>query len=227
MGDVIQLEHRKSTTLKGSVMRHLTKAGSGRPDRLSLARAGVAAAAVAGVVIFAAGCGSSGASNSPGASGASGASGSQPASSVYQEKLQYAQCMRSHGITTFPDPNSNGAIVITSKDNIDQSSPQYAAASSTCLKGLPGGGQAAASAVQAELSQGIKHSACMRAHGITNYPDPTLNNGQISMSLNSGNGPGDINTKTPQFQAAQKACQSLLPQPGGPAGAHATAPTNP
>lgn len=202
-------------------MRHLTKAGSGRSDRLSLARAGVAAAAVAGVVIFAAGCSSGGSSNPP------GASGSRPASTIYQEKLQYAQCMRKHGITNFPDPNSNGDIVITSQDNINQASPQYAAAKTTCLKGLPGGGQAPPAQVQQELSQGIRHSQCMRAHGITNYPDPTESNGEISVSVNGGNGPGDIDTKSPQYQAAQKACQSLLPQPGGPAGSHATAPTSP
>lgn len=209
--------------MKGSVVRYLVTAGSGRSDRLSIARAGVAAAA-AGVVIFAAGCGSGGSPNPP------GAPGSQPSSSagktIYQEKLRYAQCMRKHGITNFPDPKSNGDIVITSQDNVNQNSPQYAAASTTCMKALPNGGQAAPSQVQQELSQGIRHSQCMRAHGISNYPDPTESDGQISISMNSGNGPGQIDTKSPQYQAAQKACQSLLPRPGGPAGANAPAPTS-
>jgi hypothetical protein len=46
----------------------------------------------------------------------------------------------------------------------------------------------------------------MRAHGITYFPDPS-SSGPIAR-------PGsDLDPNNPQFQAAEKACQSLMPGP--------------
>lgn len=56
--------------------------------------------------------------------------------------LQYAQCMRSHGVKNFPDPNSQGGFQIEPGDGINPSS--YSAANQACrhyLSGEPGGGQ--------------------------------------------------------------------------------------
>jgi hypothetical protein len=49
----------------------------------------------------------------------------------------------------------------------------------------------------------------MRAHGVTNFPDPN-SHGQLFVQGSPGNGL-DRNNKT--FQAAQKACQSKMPAP--------------
>ena len=53
----------------------------------------------------------------------------------------------------------------------------------------------------------IAFSKCMRAHGVTNFPDPT------GHGINIG-GTG-IDPRSPAFQAAQKVCFKLLPG-GGP-----------
>jgi hypothetical protein len=45
----------------------------------------------------------------------------------------------------------------------------------------------------------------MRAHGVPNFPDPSSADGGVQLS---GSG---INTQSPAFQAAQSACQKLLP----------------
>src|SRR5215468_7255891 len=50
-------------------------------------------------------------------------------------------------------------------------------------------------------------SACMRSHGVPNFPDPDA---QGRLRLQGGPGTG-INPDSPQFQAAQKACHKLLP----------------
>jgi hypothetical protein len=56
-------------------------------------------------------------------------------------------------------------------------------------------------------AQLLKYSQCMRAHGLPNFPDP---NSQGDLSIGPGNVPkGGPNS--PQFKAAQKACQSLMP----------------
>src|SRR5262249_60439694 len=54
------------------------------------------------------------------------------------------------------------------------------------------------------------YSACMRRHGVPNFPDP---DSQGRLLFNSGSG---INPRSPQFRAAQRACQRLLPNGGKP-----------
>ena len=68
----------------------------------------------------------------------------------------------------------------------------------------PGSGNASNSSGR---SAGIRFSACMRSHGVPNFPDPGGSGG-----IQIGNG---INPKAPAFQAAQKVCFKLLPG-GGP-----------
>lgn len=67
-----------------------------------------------------------------------------------------------------------------------------------------------ATAASARDSQGLKFSRCMRAHGVTNFPDPG-GSGGIQIQSNSG-----INPFSPAFKAARTACQRLAPfGPGG------------
>jgi hypothetical protein len=59
----------------------------------------------------------------------------------------------------------------------------------------------------------IAFSKCMRAHGVTNFPDPSGSGGGGGINL-TGTG---INPRTPAFKAAQTSCFKLLPG-GGPQG---------
>jgi hypothetical protein len=51
--------------------------------------------------------------------------------------LKYSQCMRSHGLPTFPDPTANGLDLDGS--GINPSSPQFQTATSACQSVLPAG----------------------------------------------------------------------------------------
>lgn len=202
-------------------MRH--HGGYGR-RRSGFWQASVPAVTLAGIALLAAGCG--GDAPAQGGQGGPAQGGSAPRT-VYQRALDYSQCMRAHGVANFPDPKSNGAIPDVNNE-INQSSPQYIAANKACENiRSPGGTQASNNAggggqlppqVQAMLSQALKYSACMRSHGIKNYPDPTVDSSGISNTVSSGNG---IDLSSPQFQAARQACQSLLPVPGAPPSAPA------
>ena len=55
-------------------------------------------------------------------------------------------------------------------------------------------------------------SSCMRSHGEPNFPDPDAQ-GNLNISPSAG-----IDPRSPQFQAAQKACVGLLPGKAGPGG---------
>ena len=52
----------------------------------------------------------------------------------------------------------------------------------------------------------------MRAHGVSNFPDPIAGGGGIQI-------PNNVNPRAPGSQSAQKTCFKLLPG-GGPGGGH-------
>ena len=131
----------------------------------------------------------------------------------YQNLLAYSQCMRSHGLPTFPDPTES-AHGVSLNNSADQNSPQYKAAHSACGHLLPFGGGPPSAAQTAEITAKLlKYTDCMRAHGEPDFPDPTVDTsgGGIRIGFKVGNG---VDPRSPQFQAAQKACRSL--SPGGP-----------
>jgi hypothetical protein len=114
---------------------------------------------------------------------------------------KFSSCMRKHGVSNFPDPNSQGVIQFGSSQGIDPSSPTFRSARTACQKLLPNGGQPTP-AQQAQMQQQmLAYSKCMRAHGITNFPDPS--NGGIQLR--------NIDPNNAQFRAAQQACQGNLP----------------
>ncbi len=78
----------------------------------------------------------------------------------------------------------------------------------TACGGSAGSGQTGTNA-QASAAQSLKFSACMRSHGVPNFPDPSAGGG-IEIKRGSG-----LNPQAPAFRAAQKVCFKLLPG-GGP-----------
>jgi hypothetical protein len=54
--------------------------------------------------------------------------------------LKYAECMRSHGIASFPDPFENSHQVGFNITGIDQNSSRFKSAQKACQPLLPGGG---------------------------------------------------------------------------------------
>ncbi len=55
--------------------------------------------------------------------------------------LEYAECMRSHGVTNFPDPfrhpDGGYGFIFTPSLSLDQNSPTYQAADKACHNLLP------------------------------------------------------------------------------------------
>ena len=164
--------------------------------------AGILTAHVAGIALLAVACSGG---NSPAAAGSTAAG-----STAYQKALAYAQCLRSHGEPGWPDPNSQGNFRITGANHVQQGSPQFASANKACEHLLPDGGQETAAQQQQALSQALKFVACMRSHGIPDFPDPTVQDGQVSMTL----GASGFARNSPQLQSARQACRSLGPGDG-------------
>ncbi len=169
------------------------------------------------------GGGSGSASSSSGGGGAqhSEAAIAAPGGPEAQKKMvAFAQCIRSHGVPDFPEP-SEGRLLIkgTSKNGLNPGSPQFRSAMKACrsLAPAPKISPQQSAAMQA---QALKFSECMRSHGVPDFPDPKFEGGGMRIQLKGGS--GGLNPGSPQFQAAQKACQGDLPGPkGGPGPAQA------
>ena len=154
-------------------------------------------------------------------------SSAPPAASTptYAQVLALAQCMRSHGVPTFPDPNTSGGYTLSSSGSIGGVggsisiySSQVQAAYGDCRHLLPGG--PSISQLEQDIQQGqqrqaqdlpelLKWEQCVRSHGEPDFSLPL--GGQSPPSSKSA----ALNPNSPQFQAAVSACQHLLP-----AGAH-------
>jgi hypothetical protein len=153
-------------------------------------------------------CGSSG-SNSSGTTGTNAA-----APAKYNQALQFAQCMRSHGVPNFPDPkaNGNGGMQIestpgsTKVNGVSVNGPAFRSAMQACRSKLPNGGHPQPLSA-ARRQQMLQFSQCMRNHGITNFPDPTFSGGGAQLLFHAGSG---LDPNSPAFKAAQKACGAPL-----------------
>jgi hypothetical protein len=169
------------------------------------------AVALAAVALAAAACG--GGSSDPSAhSGSStsapaNSSGTSPSGSASSADA-FSACMRSHGVPNFPDPNSQGQFTYSPGSGIDPSSPQFQSAEKACESIAPSAPSSGSSTNQ-NANAFLKYAACMRANGVPNFPDPTISNGHVQMSLPSG-----VDTSSPQFQQATQACMSDLPGAG-------------
>jgi len=59
----------------------------------------------------------------------------------------------------------------------------------------------------------VKFSHCMRAHGVSQFPDPSNPGGFSSAAIDA------LNTSSPAFNSATSTCDSLLPNEGQPTSA--------
>jgi hypothetical protein len=175
-------------------------------------------AAVPLAVIALAGC--AGHKSGPGVASAGGAgtqtASARPSTSANRQAqlLQYAQCMREHGVD-MPDPVDNsGQVVITMPSGAAQNDSRVKAAMQACQQFLPNGG-APPTLSPAQLDQLRQYVQCMRDHGIQ-MADPDPNTGGIQIGNGStGSGGKTAILNDPKYKEAQDACQSKLPQGGG------------
>jgi hypothetical protein len=167
----------------------------------------LALVALAGLVLIAAGCGGSSAQGAaqvdtaPTTTADPGSAGG----SRSDDPTAYSACMRKHGVPKFPDPDKNGGLRLKAGPGtgIDPESAQFKAAAKACAKLAP---KAPSPAQRAkDQQQLLRFAACMRQHGLPKFPDPEPNGG---LRIQRGSG---LDPNSPQFKAAQKACQDLLP----------------
>jgi hypothetical protein len=158
------------------------------------------AAAIVGLGLFVAGCGSS----SP------GSSNSGSVKTFTRAAFQYSSCMREHGLSSFPDPamtdhDGQQVAYLSASIPVDPS-PTYKSAQQSCRGILPTPSNASATqrAQQQETREQrlVAFAKCLRGHGISNFPDPTTQ-GQLTLEMVSAAG---VDLHAPTVLNAAEAC---------------------
>jgi hypothetical protein len=136
-----------------------------------------------------------------------------------QQALQFAQCMRGHGVSNFPDPTGQG-IQIAPGSGINPQSPAFQRAQNACKQYLPNGGAPPVTSAH-DTAAALAFAKCMRAHGVPDFPDPLTTApgsppaGAVAildlhgMAFELGSG---INPRSPAFQQAATDCGIRLPK---------------
>lgn len=175
-----------------------------------LRRSAPVVAAAATVMLIIAGCGGNAPSTS--STDASAGHAGSPGAGAYR----FSACMRSHGVSDFPDPvvhtSTSGAggtsvsvgIKVTPAET---HSPRFKSAQSACQHILPdvkGNGPSPAEQ-QARTRAMVAFAQCLRTHGFPHFPDP---NAQGELSLQTVSGAG-IDLHTPALLTAAKGCTAV------------------
>lgn len=168
------------------------------------------ATAVLGVA--AAACGGSGKSGDKVAGVTSGssapkASASAAAANGREAVLNFAKCMREHGVD-MADPDVSGDnFAMMLPDGTDPRAAQ--GAQEACKHLLPNGGEPDGKMNDPQMTQKMRDLAkCMRENGVPNFPDPG-DDGGVMFDAGSGLNPDD-----PAFKAAQEKCAKFQPDGG-------------
>ena len=117
------------------------------------------------------------------------------------QALAFSRCIRSHGVPNFPDPDSAGGFPM---NRSQQSSDVHAflSAKAACNHLYPnmGKGQGADPAQQAaQQRHALLFAACMRRHGVQNFPDDW--SGNVGQLISAGIAPN-----SPQLNTALTKC---------------------
>jgi hypothetical protein len=149
-------------------------------------------AALALIALIGAGCG-----------GSSDSGGSNTTAANQEKAVKFAECMREHGVSQFPDPDASGKLTVDGVINgssIDPDGPTWNNALDACKDlqppGFTGGGERSSSQQEAAL----RFAQCVRENGVPDFPDPSPGQPLIDTnripSSNTANGMSILNAAT-------------------------------
>ena len=160
-------------------------------------------AALAALALIGAGCAGSD-SESGGGGGASAAATTKATTklSAREQAVRFAECVRAHDVPDFPDPDDENEF----QYGVSVSPEVWRAAVSACKALQPPGSLSAKRTVQ-QQSASLRFAACMRAHGVKDFPDPVNGEPVIdTYKIPSSDRPGGMTI----LNAAIAKCRTLM-----------------
>ena len=171
--------------------------------------------ALSATVVLTSACGS----NAPAATG-SGSSGAGNTAANVAQAVKFAQCMRSNGISQFPDPDASGTLTIDGVVNgssLDPNSATFQQAISAC-KDLEPAGFTGHTRSASQQEAALKFAQCMRDNGVPDFPDPTAD-GPLIDTTRIPSMAGKDPRSDPGFTAATQKCRGFESAAGVTGGA--------
>jgi hypothetical protein len=158
------------------------------------ARTAAAVVVAAGLAVLAAACG--------------GSTRAPLARSPISQPLAFSHCMRSNGVTSFPDPNSSG-VWPKSQVALAANNLKFQTATHVCGHLLPDGGPGVSpspAVVRLIKIDMVKFAGCMRSHGVPTWPDPTLDRGRAVFDPQAVG----IDASSPRISAKMHQCERVF-----------------
>jgi hypothetical protein len=172
----------------------------------------LAAFALIAMVVLISGCGSSAPAETGTGSGSSGGGG-DPAAANAQKGVKFAECMRSNGVSQFPDPGASGKLTIdavANRSSLDTSTPAFTQAISAC-KALEPAGFTGSKRSSQQQHAALKFAQCIRANGVKDFPDPIPNGPLLDTNrIPSAAEPGGMSA----LHAAMRKCSNAAAAAG-------------
>jgi uncharacterized protein YceK len=163
-------------------------------------RALVALTLLALIGLISAGCGSNAASETGSASG--GGTGGSTSATDQDKAVKFAECIRSHGVSDFPDPNTKGEFAY----GVSVTPAVWTKAVAAC-KDLQPPGALSSKRTSQQQSAALRFAQCVRENGVKDFPDPVNGEPLIDTTkIPSSNQPGGMTI----LNAATHKCGSVL-----------------
>jgi hypothetical protein len=120
-----------------------------------------------------------------------------------QEKaVKFAECIRAHGVSDFPDPDAKNQF----QYGVSVSPAVWKQATTAC-KDLQPPGTLSGKRTPKQQSASLRFAQCVRDHGVKDFPDPVNGEPVIDTTkIPSSNKPGGMTI----LNAATHACGSIL-----------------
>jgi hypothetical protein len=184
------------------------------------ARTAVAVVAMLVLAPLAAACG--GPSSAPPAGSPTTAGSTGGSSTASPSAVAYSACMRSHGVPSYPDPNSSGQLPKGDAQEFGVSASTYQTAQQDCQSLMPAASSntqqdyqcleesdCSPAVVQQMLTADRKLAQCMRTHGWPNFPDPTTDSSGPIFNISAA-GISDAESHSTGFENKLTQCANLV-----------------
>jgi hypothetical protein len=162
-------------------------------------------AALAMVAVIGAGCGSN-APSETGSASSSGTGGTKKAT-ARDKAVKFAECIRAHGVSDFPDPNARNQF----EYGVSVTPAVWTRATTAC-KDLQPPGTLSAKRTPKQQAASLRFARCIRDNGVKDFPDPV--NGEPLVNtykIPSSNKPGGMAI----LNAAMQKCGKVLGEAAG------------
>ena len=137
----------------------------------------------------------------------------RPTATAHEKGVKFAECMRSNGVSEFPDPGASGKLTIDAIANgssLDTSTPAFKQAISACKNLEPAGFMGSKRSSQ-QQDAALKFAQCIRANGVKDFPDPTPNGPLVDTSrIPSAAEPGGMSI----LHTAMQKCRDMAAAAG-------------